>query len=447
MNKSLKACLAISLSTVMAASMAACSAPEQQTKVNDSVSDNNEQAGEGQSGTEQSDSEEQVTLVYAGGADSTGATQEIIEAFEKLHPNIKIQRVDMPADQGAQHDAYVTSFAAGGTDYDIIDSNVTWPAEFAEAGYVLPIDTLLERDGFDTSDFVPGYMDAYTFKGRIWGLPCHSNAGLLYYRTDVIETPPTTWDELYEMAEEHVGEGGTKFGYVMQAAQYEGMVCNAIEFMASYGGDIIDDDGNVVINNDGVKQGLEMMKKFVQAPFAPDNMTTFKEAEGNDSFAAGDVLFERNWPGSYATLNDPEKSKVAGHVGVAALPEGSEGSFGTIGGWGLMINKNTEHVDEAWEFVKFKAGAEGQKINAITGSQPPLIQSLYEDEEIIEANPFFGLLSDAVKSGVARPVSPVWTELSEVMQIEISKAISGTQSVDDTVSKMETDMQTIVDGQ
>lgn len=442
MKKNLRKKIAVSLTAMMAISLAACAGPsaeENDGTTAENVTENNE--------TEGTQEQEQVTLVYAGGADSTGATEEIIEAFEALHPNIKIQRVDMPADQGAQHDAYVTSFAAGGTDYDIIDSNVTWPAEFAEAGYVLPIDTLLERDGFDTSDFVPGYIDAYTFKGRIWGLPCHSNAGLLYYRTDIIDTPPATWDELYEMAEEHVGEGGTKYGYALQAAQYEGMVCNAIEFMSSYGGSIIDDDGNIIINNDGVKEGLEVMKKFVQSSITPDNVTTFKEAECNDLFSAGDVIFIRNWPSSYATFNDPEKSQVAGNVGVAALPAGPAGSFGTIGGWGLMINKNTEHVDEAWEFVKFKAGAEGQKINAITGSQPPLIQSLYDDEEIIEANPFFELMGDAVDTGVARPVSPVWTELSEVMQIEISKAISDTESIDSAVEKMNNDMQAIVDGQ
>lgn len=456
MNKKLRRAMAVFMGSVMILSAAACNggASKSETKAPVKASENNEtQAGDTKSNeTQPEDTKtkaqgETVTLVYAGGADSTGATQEIIDAFEKEHQNIKIQRVDMPADQGAQHDAYVTSFAAGGTDYDIIDSNVTWPAEFAEAGYVLPIDTLLERDGFDLSDFVSGYVDAYTFKGRIWGLPCHSNAGLLYYRSDIIETPPTTWDELYEMAETHLGEEGTKFGYVIQAAQYEGLICNAIEFIASEGGRVVDDEGNIIINNDGVKSGLEIMKKFVQAPFSPENVTTFKEADCTDAFAAGDAIFMRNWPGVYATLNDPEKSQVAGKVGIAALPSGTAGSYGTIGGWGVMINKNTEHVDEAWEFLKFKAGMEGQKINAVTASQPPLIQSLYKDADIIKANPFFELLADAVENGAPRPVSPVWTELSEVMQIEISKALAGTVDINTAVETMDKDMKAIVEGQ
>lgn len=444
MSKRFRRVLALMLSGAMVFSTAACSKSDSSSDGAGSKPDTKEEGGSNDS---LADSDEVVTIVYAGGTDSTGATAEIIEAFEESHPNIKIQRVDMPADQGAQHDAYVTSFAAGGTDYDVIDSNVTWPAEFAEAGYILPIDTLIERDGFDLSSFVPGYVDAYTFKGQIWGIPCHTNAGVLFYRTDIVENPPATWDELYEMAEKYTSEGKIKYGHAMQAAQYEGLVCNAMEFIASEGGKVVDDDGNIIINNDGVVKGLETMSKIALAQSSPDNLTTLKESECIDLFSAGDVLFMRGWPSAYANVTNPETSKVVDNVGVAALPAGSEGSFGCIGGWGVMINKNTEHVEEAWEFVKFKAGVEGQKINAITGAQPPLNQELYQDEEIVEERPFFELLVKAVDSGVPRPVSPVWTELSEIMQIEISKVVSGTEDAKKAVEIMDTEMKAITDNQ
>ena len=220
-----------------------------------------------------------------------------------------------------------------------------------------------------------------------------------------------------------------------------------MEFIASEGGKVVDDDGNIIINNDGVVKGLETMSKIALAPSSPDNLTTLKESECIDLFSAGDVLFMRGWPSAYANVTNPETSKVVDNVGVAALPAGSEGSFGCIGGWGVMINKNTEHVEEAWEFVKFKAGVEGQKINAITGAQPPLNQDLYQDEEIVEERPFFELLVKAVDSGVPRPVSPVWTELSEIMQIEISKVVSGTEDAKKAVETMDTEMKAIVDNQ
>lgn len=447
----MKKLLALLLSAGMITALTACTPPAESPDTAESTASSpaSESAGSTQAEepapSETAGDGEKVTIIWAHGADSTGADKAVADAFMAANPQIEIQQVELPSDQGAQHDAYVTSFAAGGKDYDVIASNVIWPAEFSEAGYVLPVDTFIERDSFPIDDFMPGYVDAYTFKGRMWGIPNHSNSGLLYYRTDIVDAPPKTWDELYTMAGESVGKEGTKFGYVYQAAQYEGLVCNAMEFIGAYGGSVVDGDGNIIVDNQGVRDGLDMMRKFTQSAFVPSNITTFKENECNDAFAAGDAVFMRNWPGSYSNLQDEEKSNVVGKVGVAALPAGSAGSFGALGGWGCMINKNTDHPDEAWEFVKFKCGPEGQKINATVGSQPPLYMPLYEDQEVLDSNPFFGILSEAVESAIPRPVSPVYTELSNIMQIEISKAISAVSEVDAAVAAMDTEMKAIVE--
>lgn len=384
--------------------------------------------------------EEQTVINLFYGTDSTGALQQIIDAFEAAYPQYKVNWIEAPASQDTSHDMLVTSLAAGESVYDVFSCNVIWPAEFSQAGYCLAIDRFLEEDDFDLDDFSQGYVDAYTFQGKMWGLPWYGNVGMLYYRTDIIDTPPTTWDELIEMAQAHAGEGGTKTGFVLQAAQYEGLVCNALEFIGSYGGTVVDGDGNITINNDGVRKALTKMKEIVDSGIVPENFNSFMENECTNMFLAGEAIFMRNWPGTYASAVDPEMSQVSENVGVAVLPAGDAGSAATLGGWGWMINRNTEHPEAAWEFIKFVAGPEGQKINAIVASQPPTYMPLYDDPEVLAANPHFANMRDSLEAAFTRPVSPIYTALSEIMQINISNVLLGQATVDEAVVAMEEQM-------
>lgn len=384
--------------------------------------------------------EEQTTINLFYGTDSTGALSQAIEAFEAAYPQYKVNWIEAPASQDTSHDMLVTSLAAGESIYDVYSCNVIWPAEFSQAGYCLPLDRFMERDGFDLEAYSQGYIDAYTFQGKMWGMPWYGNVGLLYYRSDIIDTPPATWDELIEMSKAHVGEGGTTTGYAMQSAQYEGLVCNALEFIGSYGGTIVDGDGNITINNDGVRNGLAMMKKVVDAGIVPENFNAFMENECLNMFNSGEAIFMRNWPGSYVTATNPDASQVADKVGITLLPAGDVGSAATLGGWGWMINRNTEHADAAWEFVKFITGEEGQKINALVGGQLPTYMPLYDDEEILAKLPHFAYMRQSLEAAFARPVSPIYTALSESMQINISNILLGQSTVEDAVTTMETQM-------
>lgn len=384
--------------------------------------------------------EEQTVINMFYGTDPSGALEQLISAFEEAYPQYKVNWIEAPASQDTSHDMLVTSLSAGESIYDVFTCNVIWPAEFSQAGYCLAIDRFIEEDDFDLSEYSQGYIDAYTFQGKMWGMPWYGNVGQLYYRSDVITTPPETWDELIEMCKENVGKGGTTTGYVMQAAQYEGLVCNALEFIGSYGGSVVDGDGNITVNNDGVRNALTMMKKLVDSGVVPANFNAFMENECTNMFSSGEALFMRNWPGAYATVTDPESSKVADNVGVTVLPEGTNGSAATLGGWGWMINRNSENPKAAWDFVKFVTGPEGQKINALVASQPPTYLPLYDDEEVLSANPHFANLRESLEAAVARPVSPIYTAISEIMQINISKVLLNQSSVEDAVVAMEQQM-------
>lgn len=389
--------------------------------------------------------EKKVTLVYSRGKDVTKGTQKIVEAFEAKYPNIDVKFREMPADTGQQHDAYVTAFNAKSSEIDVIDMDVIWPAEFAQAGYVLPLDRFIQQDGIDLNGYNKGALAASQFNGKQWAMPRFIDGGLLYYRKDLIKEDeiPKTWDEMLAKAKEKQGQGGTKFGFIMQAKQYEGLVTNTIEYVASYGGQFIDENGNVVVNSPETIKGLKKMVEVATSDVVPDNVNTFTEIESDQAFIEGQTVFLRNWPYEFASANDKEKSKIVGKVGIAPLPAGDKGSASALGGWQAGISKNSKNPKEAWEFLKFMTGPEGQKIAAIYGGHAPTLTELYEDQEILKANPTFadkGFV-DGLNAAVSRPVAPNYPEISEIIQIQVSKAIAGQQTVEQAVQNMEKEMK------
>jgi len=391
---------------------------------------------------------EEVILTYARGKDNTDSTVKIVEDFNKLNAGkIKVVFREMPSDSGAQHDAYVTSMSAKGSEYDVFDADVIWPAEFAQAGYALPLDKFMKEDGISKSDYLDGPMNSVTFKGRVWGMPKFIDSGLLFYRKDIISTPPTTWEELVTMAAKAEGKNGTKYGYVAQAKQYEGLVCNGMEFISAYGGSVVDGTGEITINSPETIKGLTKMVELFNKDFVPSNITSFTELESHTAFLEGQAVFIRNWPYQWALAQDTNQSKIVGKVGVVALPKGDVRSAATLGGWVTMINKFSKHPRESWAFLKYMNGEEGQITSAVYGGLAPTLKSAWKDTGVLRANPFFANkgFQAGLAAAVPRPVSPIYPRLSDIMQIEISRAITGEITPTAAVKNMDEKMKKAVE--
>lgn len=164
--------------------------------------------GSGSDEVKGDDNGKKITLTYARGKDQTGATTKLIKAFEKEHPNIRVKFKEMPSDTGVSHDQYVTMFSGGSGEIDIFDLDVIWPAEFAQAGYLEPLDRYIQRDRIELDNYVEGAVDAGNYNGQQWAMPKFMDAGLLYYRTDLVKKAPKTWDEMMEQAKEQKGKTG-----------------------------------------------------------------------------------------------------------------------------------------------------------------------------------------------------------------------------------------------
>lgn len=383
--------------------------------------------------------EEEVTITYARGTDTTPATDAMLAAFEEQNPNINVEVREMPPDSGEQHNQYVTLMSSGSPEIDVFASDVVWPAEFGQAGYVLPLDRLIERDNVDLEAHFPATIESGSLNGRQYALPSYTDAGILYYRTDIVEEPPETWEELETMALDLQGEGGTSFGFATQASQYEGLITTAMEYISAYGGQVINENQEVVVNSPEAIAGIEKMVEMMQSDYVPNNILNFQEIETENAFLEGNTVFARNWPYMLSTSTDPEISQVPDNVGITALPSGPEGNASSLGGWSTMINKSSENIEESWELVKFLSSEEGQKIGALEGARAPTVESLYEDEEVTASNELFAdpAFQETLNNAVARPVTGIYPQVSDIMQIELSSAAAGTITAEEAAANME----------
>lgn len=185
------------------------------------------------------------------------------------------------------------------------------------------------------------------------------------------------------------------------------------------------------------------MTEIVNSDFVPNNITNFMEIETENAWIEGNAVFARNWPYMMSSSNDEERSEVVDKVEMTMLPKGDEKSAAALGGWMTMINRYSEHPEAAWEFVKFISGPKGQKISAVEGGRPPTLKELYDDPEVQEvsslfANPEF---REVLQSAVPRPVSPIYPEISDIMQIELSRVLAGEQSAEDAAANMQTKIE------
>jgi trehalose/maltose transport system substrate-binding protein len=269
-------------------------------------------------------------------------------------------------------------------------------------------------------------------------VPFFVDAGLLYYRKDLLEKygkqPPNTWAELTEAAKaamdgERAAGNAQMQGYVWQGRAYEGLTCNGIEWVASFGGgSIVEPDGKISINNPQAVAAIDMAKGWI-GTISPEGVLNYAEEEARGVFQSGNAVFMRNWPYAWALANAAD-SPIKDKVGVAVLPQGEgEGArhASALGGQQLAVSKYSAHPKEAADLVRYLTSAAEQKRRAIEGSFNPTRKSLYSDPELLEANPFYKDFMAVLDSAVARPATVTGAKYNQVSS-EFVRAVHNTLS-------------------
>jgi multiple sugar transport system substrate-binding protein len=373
-----------------------------------------------------------VTVVFKHGQieGNPAAFQALLRKFEASHPGILVRDEILPSSSDQQHQFYVIGLEGRSADFDLLALDVIWVQEFARAGWVRDLSPLLPPEAREA--FFPGPIDAALFEGRAYAIPWFLDAGLLYYRTDLLEKyrldPPQTWEALAAAARTVLqGEGDPRLrGYLWQGKQYEGMICNVLEVIWSAGGEVLDEKGRVVLASAEATEALTFLRDLIgEKGVSPPMVTTADEETTRRLFGEGRAVFMRNWPYAWS-LFQREGSAVRGKVGVSPLPHfPGEASAATLGGWHLAVNRFSRHPKEAEALIRFLTSPEAQRTMAIEIGYKPTRKALYHDPALITAQPFIARLRDIFPLARSRPVSPYYPMLSQIMQPEFSAALVG----------------------
>jgi multiple sugar transport system substrate-binding protein len=393
-------------------------------------------------------------IVFSMGPDDPNKTYtKLIEKFNKQNKgSFQVVHREMPADTGQYFDKLRTEFQAGGGDIDVIGGDVIWPIQFAAQGWVQDL-----SDRFPTSEqdkFLPAPIEASIYEGAIYAVPWYEDAGLLYSRSDLLEqagysAPPETWDELKEMALKVTKDQGIPNGFVFQGRNYEGGVCNGLEYIRTHGGDVLSEitSGDVIIDSPEAAAGLETFHNMIADGVAPQAVASYTETESVPVFGNGEAVFLREWPGTYGDIAGGTYKVKKDQVAVSPIPvaPGNESSS-TLGGWTFMINAQTDMPDEAWEFVKFMSSFESFKYRAINGGYISARKAILDDPEVQEAIPTVKLGKDVLLDyATSRPVTEFYGDMSLEMQEQFNNALTGDTTPQQACESLQNSLTSIME--
>jgi multiple sugar transport system substrate-binding protein len=381
-----------------------------------------------------SDRLERGDLVILSGRDDGQGNQRqaLVDEWNALHPQNQARIETISAVADAQRSEMVARAQGKRAKVDIYNLDVTWTAEFASAGYIRP----LSEDSLDTSGFLRAPLDTCRYEDKLWALPFNTDAGLLYYRSNVISTPPTTWPQL--VADVLAKSGSFAAGYAGQLGDYEGLTVNALEAIWAAGGDVVDAHGRVVIDSPEAQAGLTRLATGLSAS-TPQvilrDSTQFDETATTQAFGAGKVLFMRNWPVAHRALDPPTGSDAAPAVPfqVTKLPGPS-----VLGGQNLAIAKDTSHPRAAQKLIEFLTGERSQQILFEHGGFAATREIVYRDATVVKLYRYAPTLLEAIQFARTRPITPHYSQFSETFRQIVRQALAnGGQLPDDAKSRLE----------
>jgi ABC-type glycerol-3-phosphate transport system substrate-binding protein len=384
-----------------------------------------------------------LTLSSSGVGEEAAVVRRQLARFAERRPDVRVELRITPDAAGQRHQLYVQWLNGRATEPDVLQLDVIWTAEFAAAGWILPLDAFRP----DVDDFFAEAIAANRWRGSLYALPWFVDVGLLYWRRDLIESPPRSLAELRDAAQRLVEKGTTPFGLVWQGARYEGLVTVFLEHLGAFGGGILDKEGRVIVDEPAAIRALTFMRDAVGINgFVPPTVLTWQEEHARLAFQNGQAAFMRNWPYAWALLQDGAQSRVAGQFSVTTFPAGDGGRpTAALGGSQLAINAHSTEPDLAWELIEYLTAPPQMLERARLAAQLPARRSMYGTAALAEALPLpISSIEAALDAAVSRPVTPVYTELSELLQVRLHSALTGQQDPSAALRDAARDMRALL---
>jgi len=371
-------------------------------------------------------------VTYCLGKDTSGDKTAAIKRFNEQNPDMNAKMLEFSTSADEQRTQFVQRQEAKSGECDVFYADVIWTAEFASQKWIFDMSPYVE-DKKDT--LIPATLDTVTYDGKVWGMPQQTDAAFLYYRTDQVDEVPATWQEVYASAAENDG-------IVYQGAPYEGLTCDFLEIAYAAGGEILSEDGTeAVIDSPENLKALEFMVNGVKDGTAANGVTTYMEEESRRYFESGRATYMRNWPYAYA-LGEAKGSKTAGKFDVAPFPEfEGAGKAAILGGHNNVISVFSDNPGAALKLVDFLSSEEEQVIMFRDYSLAPTVAAAYDNPGVQKKYAFADQLKESVAQARARPVSPVYPQISQAIYKNVNEALAGRTSPADALKNAQSEMQ------
>lgn len=396
-----------------------------------------------------------LTIAVGGAPNEVDFWEKLISQFEQ-ESGIAVTIRRQVTDTDLRRQELFLALKSKQTDPDVVLMDVIWIPQFVQSGWLQSFDEYMAKDSIRPGDFLARVVrlaDAYN--GHIMALPVYVDGGLLYYRTDLLEKygydgPPDTWQHLQDCSvrieQEERKSIPDFYGFVWEGAQYEGLVCNFLEFAGSNNGGILDSTGAVIVDSPENVEALTFMYDLIHSSkiSPPNTYTEMKEEQVRTYFQQSKALFERNWPYAWA-LHQAEGSPVAGKVGIAPLPHFDGGhSVSTLGGWHVGISEFSDVKPEAWQLVEFIVSHSTQKQLALNLGWNPGRVDVYDDPQVLEKMPQLAMLRKIFAHALPRPTVPYYSRMSSVLQRDLNAALAGAMRPEDALSDAQKEIESIV---
>jgi multiple sugar transport system substrate-binding protein len=382
-----------------------------------------------------------ITLVQ--GKDVSGFVQQILDAWNKDHPNEKARLIELPESADAQRAQMIQNATSKSDAYDVLVVDNVWTSEFAANRYIVP----LPEEQFPTGEMLKPVIDSAKYLDKLYAVPNSSDGGMLYYRTDLLKaagitTPPKTWDEMKAACKkvQATPQGKGVNCYAGQFEKYEGLTVNAAEAINSAGGVITDETGKPNVNTPEAKAGLGWMVDAFKDGTIPKEAITYKEEEGRRAFQEGRLIFHRQWPYIY-NLANAKDSEIAGKFAVAPLPGLKGSGTSSLGGHALGISNYSKKKKSALDFIKFYTTKQQSQKYLELAAQAPIYTSIYDDPALQKKFPYLPVLKQSILNAKPRPKVVRYGDATQAIQDAAYGALTGSMTTDAALSQLQTKLQ------
>jgi multiple sugar transport system substrate-binding protein len=354
-----------------------------------------------------------------------------------VYPNYEIELNIAPDSIEAWRDQLSIAFTAQDGTIDIYGMDTPWVLEFGQANWAVPLSEAL---GTLDDDFVESGLDIFSYDDQVLAVPFWGSVGAFFYRADILDEygyePPTTYDDLVTIAEDITAQDDSLTGFVWAGAKEEGLVQVWAEFFTGFGGQYYDDDGSCAINSDAGIEAVTYMVDLIDSGISPRQVVTWDAAASRVRFVEGNAIFLRHNADIVTYLDDEERTAISGLWGVTSNPAQADGQrSNATGGFGFAMNPFSDTYEETLNVMEIIAGLDVQRGFARAWGPVQYYDGLYEREEVADAIPNAGLITNLLPDAINRPASTRYSQLSQIIQDNIHAILTGSLPVEDGLNR------------